>query len=218
MPRKPSPTLTLKVANKLRWLILAGDLTPGARLRQIEIADQFEVSPTPVREAFKTLAEEGLVTYDTRRGVVVFTPTVDDVLENYAIRLALEPLATELAAEAMTEDDLAKLDDIVLQMRETDSSAVYQGLNREFHALIYESAGLKRLAQIINSLRDAFEVYVRLFTTLPDRAYDDQVRNQHEEIAAAIHAREPKQARKMMGLHLETNRTHIAEAVEGSPE
>jgi DNA-binding GntR family transcriptional regulator len=216
MARKPSTTLTLKIVGELRKLILSGELAPGTRLRQMELAERFEVSPTPVREAFKTLAEEGLVDYDAQRGVFVFTPAVDDVLENYELRIALEPLATELAARAITEDELAELDKIVAKMRRTKPmSAAYQELNREFHALIYASSGRRRLEQMIKSLRDTFEAYIGLDIAVGrDPNYEEVVRDQHEGIAEALHARAPKRARKLMAEHLETNRSHITKAVE----
>jgi DNA-binding GntR family transcriptional regulator len=205
----------MKIAKELRQLILLGELAPGTRLRQMELADRFDVSPTPIREAFKTLAEEGLVDYDAQRGVFVFTPTVDDVMENYEIRIALEPLATELAARTITDEELARLDKIVTKMRKTKSSPAYQGLNREFHALIYAAARRERLAQLINALRDTFEAYVGLdFTTRPDATYKKDVRDQHEGIAKALQDRAPKRARKLMAEHLESNRRHIAKSVE----
>src|ERR1700758_5490422 len=84
------------VAERLRQMIISGELAPGTRLRQAEIAELFNVSTTPVREAFTSLAREGFVRQDAHRGVEVFHPTEADIRENYEIRLALEPLATEL--------------------------------------------------------------------------------------------------------------------------
>src|SRR5256885_13495695 len=104
------------VADELRRQIVSGELPPGARLRQIEIANRFSVSTTPVREGFPSLAREGLVRQDAHRGVVVFLPTLDDVRENYEIRLALEPLAAELAAKNISDDELAKLDELLEAM------------------------------------------------------------------------------------------------------
>src|ERR1700742_4105097 len=97
-------TRAAAVAEELRRLILSGELPAGTRLRQVELAQRFNVSTTPVREAFTVLARQGLVRHDVQRGVVVFTPTVGDVLENYEIRIALESLATEIAAKAISDD------------------------------------------------------------------------------------------------------------------
>jgi DNA-binding GntR family transcriptional regulator len=97
--------LTLIVAEELRRLILSGELKAGARLRQVELAQRFNVSTTPVREAFTVLARQGLVRHDVQRGVVVFSPSEKDVRENYELRIALEPLATEIAARTMGAEE-----------------------------------------------------------------------------------------------------------------
>src|SRR5262249_47844344 len=102
-------TRAAAVAETLRRRIINGDLPPGTRLRQTEVAEQFSVSTTPVREAFTSLAREGFVRQDAHRGVEVFKPTEADIQENYEIRLALEPLAAEIAATSISEDDLALL-------------------------------------------------------------------------------------------------------------
>lgn len=193
---------------------MSGELEPGTKLRQIDWAERLGVSPTPVREAFTALAKQGLVRHDAQRGVVVFTPTVADVTENYEIRLALEPLATSLAAENMTDAEFTVLDAIVNDMKAADGPA-YQELNRYFHRVIYAAARRPQLAEMIESLRDRFEVYVRLdIRAHPDPVYENNVQQQHEAIAAALHARSRALAHKMMHDHLISNRSHIAESVE----
>src|ERR1700759_5316261 len=95
------------VTERLRDMIKSHELPAGTRLRQAEFAERFGVSTTPVREAFVALAREGLVTQDPHRGVVVFEPSLQELDEIYEIRIALEPLATEIAAKQLSEDDLA---------------------------------------------------------------------------------------------------------------
>ena len=214
MAQKPSTTLTATVADQLRRQILVGDLAPGTRLRQIDWAERLGVSPTPVREAFTLLAKEGLVRHDAQRGVVVFTPTTEDVVENYEIRLALEPLATEIAARNITDEELAEVQAVIVKMRTRDGAA-HQRLNRELHSRIYAAAKRPQLAEIIAQLRDRFEAYVGLdMVARADPKYGKDVRRQHEEIVEALHARAPKRARKLMEQHLKGNRQHIAESVE----
>jgi DNA-binding GntR family transcriptional regulator len=214
MTETSKPTLSQRVADDLRRLILSGEVAPGTRLRQIEWAERLGVSPTPVREAFKLLANQGLVRYDAQRGVVVFSPTVDDVLENYEIRIALETLATELAAKRIDDDELREIDAVIEQMRSAEG-ADHQALNRELHRLIYAAADRQRLAEIIESLRDVFESYVSLdIIAGADHTHGDQVRAQHEAIVEALHDRDPVRARALMEEHLESNRAHIARSVE----
>ena len=208
-------TRSSAVADEIRRLILSGELPPGTRLRQVELAARFGVSTTPVREAFRALVKEGLVHHDAQRGVVVFTPTVDDVQENYEIRLALEPLATERAARRISNAELDRLEDIIKRMRKTRRLMAYQALNRELHYTIYAAAGRRRMLEIIESLRDAFDAYVELDATVDaDPVYDLGMQEQHEAIYEALRARAPARARKLMHTHLEANRRHFAGAVE----
>src|ERR1700747_1182118 len=106
-PRKAPliPTRAAAVADGIREMIRSGELPPGTHLRQTDFAERFGVSTTPVREAFVALAREGLVTQDAHRGVVVFRPSLQELDEIYEIRIALEPLATEIAAKQLSEDD-----------------------------------------------------------------------------------------------------------------
>src|SRR5215218_5709527 len=103
------PTRAGLVAQRLRDMIESGELAPGAVLRQTEIAERFGVSTTPVREAFATLMREGVVRQDAHRSVMVFQPAADELAQIYEIRGALEPLATELAAKNITDDQVAEL-------------------------------------------------------------------------------------------------------------
>src|SRR2546429_2131111 len=136
------------VASELRRLIQSGELPPGTRLRQAEIAARFGMSTTPVREAFMMLAREGVVRQDAHRGVVVFQPSLDELTESYEIREVLEGLAAERGAGNLTDEDLDALDAIVKQMRSA-KPARYVELNRDFHRRIYQAAGRKRLFEMI---------------------------------------------------------------------
>jgi DNA-binding GntR family transcriptional regulator len=197
------------VEQELRRMILSGELPPGERLRQVELAERFAVSTTPVREALGALSRQGLVRHDPQRGAVVFMPTVDDVHENYELRIVLEPMATELAAKAIDDRELDQLDEIVERMRENTESPDYQQLNREFHRLIYEAARRPRLGEIIDSLRDAFEAYIQLeAATEPDLRYTAGAHEQHEAIAAALRRHDARGARKLMTRHLKDNAAH----------
>jgi DNA-binding GntR family transcriptional regulator len=209
-------TRSAAVAAEIRRLILSGDLQPGERLRQAELAERFNVSTTPVREAFTALAREGLVRHDVQRGVVVFTPTAGDIRENYEIRLALEPLATELSAKPISDQDLRRLAGLIDQMGCTEDPLEYQPLNREFHRTIYAAAGRPRLIELIESLRDAFEAYISYdAATRPDQTYLASAHSEHEAIAEALTARAPTRARKLMTEHLSHNLAHFDSTLGG---
>jgi DNA-binding GntR family transcriptional regulator len=193
-------------------MIRSGQLEAGARLRQADVARSFDVSITPVREAFTALAREGFVRQDAHRGVVVFMPSAEDLLENYEIRIALEPLATGIAASRIGEE-LVELEALRMEMRaaiRTDLRRYAQELNPAFHTLIYRAAQRPRLAEIIEQLRDAGAAYIQLLVLRPQPArYLASAQKEHEEILDALKARKAKVAAAAMKRHLEHNRDQI---------
>ncbi|HEX4109862.1 MAG TPA: GntR family transcriptional regulator [Solirubrobacteraceae bacterium] len=219
MQRPSRATHAQTIADELRRLIRSGELPAGTHLRQLEVARSFAVSITPVREAFTALAREGFVRQDAHRGVVVFVPSVADLRENYEIRIALEPLATELAATQITDAQLAELEALVAEMRvaiRKDLPRYASELNPTFHALIYRAALRPRLAEIIEQLRDASAAYLQLLVLKPQPArYLNSAHREHEEILAALGAHARERAAEAMRLHLEHNRDQILASLPG---
>jgi DNA-binding GntR family transcriptional regulator len=203
------------VAAELRRQIQAGELEPGARLRQVEMAEQMGVSTTPVREAFAALAREGLVRQDPHRGTVVFLPSLNELHENYEIRLALEPLATRFAAESISDEELAELDTLVEEMQEADADQQFL-LNRALHERIYATARRPRLATLIANLRDSGAAYLNLVKV--DSVYTAQSHDEHEAIVAALRKHDGEKAATLMTAHLKTSSDVIAEEVAARAE
>ncbi|WP_354697988.1 HTH-type transcriptional repressor RspR [Paraconexibacter sp. AEG42_29] len=206
-PLGSTPTTRAEaVADDLRRQILGGQIPPGTALKQNDVARAFAVSPTPVREAFARLQREGLITYEPHRGAVVFIPSVEDLRENYEIRIALEPLATRAAATRLDQDGLAALRALVDEMGRTSDAVAYFALNQRFHEQIYAAAGRPNLAKLIAELRDASAAYVRiLIDGTPSSPAIAQP--EHEAILAALEARAPARAAKAMADHLRHNET-----------
>lgn len=202
------------VTEQLRQEVLLGVHQPGARLRQVEIAERFGVSTTPVREAFATLAQEGLVLRDSHRGVIVFAPSPDELQEIYEIRMVLEPLATELAAPRIADVDLDALDAIIEEMRGTEDRARRDQLNRVLHASIYSHAKRGRLGSIIDQLRDTAAVYLRfLQNSGTNPAYRAEADTEHQAIVDALRRRDGHAAADAMRVHLEHSQHHIEAAI-----
>lgn len=204
-PRASVPELRTKteaLVDFLREEIRSGALAPGARLRQVEIAERFRVSTTPVREAFTALEREGLLVSSSHRGVVVFCPSVDDLHQIYEVRIPLEALAAEKAAERITDEDLAELEQLLGEMaRSTADTRRYPELNRAFHARIYSIAQRPKLESLIADLRDSSAAYLRVYATAAPTAHDTQL--QHEQIFEALKARDPKRAADAVARHLQ---------------
>jgi DNA-binding GntR family transcriptional regulator len=207
-------TITDTLIDELREEIRSGKIKPGSRLRQLEVAERFGVSSTPVRETFAALEREGLLVSSPHRGVVVFHPTVDDLQETYDIRIPLEAVATEKAVENMTDEDLDALDALLAQMgAATTQPAQYNRLNLKFHQQIYRASGRPRLEKLISELRESSAAYLRVYSTLAPTA--DQTQKEHERIVAACRKRDPKAAAKAIEAHL---RNTVSRVSAGLPD
>ncbi|MFZ0386835.1 MAG: GntR family transcriptional regulator [Solirubrobacteraceae bacterium] len=210
-------TRAAAVTQELRRLIKTGELPPGSRLRQVEIAGRFGVSTTPVREAFTALTREGLIRHDTHRGAVVFPPTDADVRENFEIRLALEPLATEMAARNMNDAVSAALELSLRQLTTSVRRAAtprrseqYERLDRQFHREIFAAAQRPRLAEMIGSLRDAAAAYAHLHTDGgPDQQLLEALQAQHEELVDTLRRGRPGNARRIAAAHVRLTASNL---------
>lgn len=143
----------MSLAVGIRDRIERGDLVPGDVLRQRDLAKQFGVSPTPVREALRKLEAEGFVVTELHHGTTVAGAADTSTHESSLIRASLESLAAELAAGRMTDADLDGVDEILAQMEECEpGTALDPRLDREFHFRIYHGARSPVLLALMNLL------------------------------------------------------------------
>ena len=202
-------TIAGQVAERLKAEILAGERVAGSRLRQVEIAQGFGVSTTPVREALATLQREGLVRLHPQRGAVVFLPSVDDLREHYEIRAALESLAAAKAAEHFEPAWAQPLSLLLDAMSEAPPAPDYIALNQRFHTALYAHADRPQLVTMIAALRDASSAYLHIY-----RAQEDfpvaRLDAEHRTILAACVARDPEGAAQATRTHLENTVDHAA--------
>ncbi len=194
------------VRGVLRRAILNGELASGSRLVQAELAAMLEVSTTPVREALRDLATEGLVQFDPHRGAIVSELSSEDVHDIYAIRSVIEPLAMRQAVPNVSDSLLERLRRLHKRMLDEPHSAEWVDRNRVFHMAIYEAAASPRLAGIIRNLQDASVMYIGASLTgspeLRAEANDD-----HAEILAALEKRDAEAAVSALTKHLKTSIT-----------
>src|SRR5258707_15660210 len=125
-----------RMVELLREAVLAGELAPGERLLQEELADRFDVSPTPVREAIQQLVAEGVLSHSPYRRVQVAEVDLEDMQEIYLIRAVLEGLATRLAVPNLKISDLQRLHSVQDEIQRTISRgeiAPIRKLNYDFH-------------------------------------------------------------------------------------
>ncbi len=198
------------VYRRLREDIIAGRLAPGTRLVELNIAADFGVSRTPVREALKRLTAEKLVLSDPTRGVIVHAPDASEIEDVFVVREALDALAARLAAHRITPSELARLRVIVDAMRRAIRAGRREQVvlaNQRFHDVIYAAAGNEMLARVASDLRD----FVRRFTTLPFASPDrvEHVLAEHEAILEALAAHDPEAAEAASRRHLEAAREYL---------
>lgn len=192
----------------VRRAILRGALAPGTRLTQGQLADQLELSTTPVREALRRLAAEGLVRIDHHRGAIVRGHDKEELSEVYELRLLLEPLAIRKAAGRITETELQRAEALWERMNDHSDVDLWSEQNREFHAVFAEAARSPVLAQVLRGLRDSSAPYVRWSLVLnPD--FSAQANAEHRELLDACQARDGERAAAVEEKHLRATLAEI---------
>lgn len=192
------------VFESLRKAIVEGSLKPGQRLMEVQLAEQLGVSRTPVREAIRKLELEGFVIMLPRKGAYVADMSVKDIVDVLEVRAALEGLAANLAAERMEEKEIEELkkvsEDLNEAMKERNLDEILKK-DVEFHQCIFESAGNKKLTQMINSLWE--QVYRFRAGYMSDQSAMSGIREEHEQLINAIIRGEGEEASKCAKEHIE---------------
>jgi DNA-binding GntR family transcriptional regulator len=191
------------VEQVLRELIASGEIQPGERLRQSELAERVGTSQTPVREALRRLEADGLIVSRPHQGVRVAEVIPEEMAELYLIRARLEGLAVEHAVPNVTQQELKKL--ITLQdhleaARASGNAKPLRKLNYDFHTRLYRLSNLARLNKIIDSLWPLFPWDTML--AIPGRV--DSSAREHRAILDAVVRVDTKAAREAMEGHIES--------------
>lgn len=207
-PTRPTTddTTTRRVLASLREAILDGDIAPGTRLRAAAIAERFEASRTPAREALVLLAQEGLVDLIPRRGAVVRPFEFGDVLDLYEVRALLEPYAARRAATRIDPAALDRMDAIcreqdALTGDDAETIERHVALNGEFHALVVGAAGSTSLAASLASAEGVPLSFRRRFWR--DEMFRAQSLFCHRELARALRSGESDMAESIMAMHIQ---------------
>lgn len=184
------------VTDALRELIIDRRLSPGTPLRQRDLAEQFDVSYTPVREALRRLEAEGLVVADVHRGATVARAESEELEENYRILAALEALAGSLAVSKITDVDIAEIEALFGRVAACDDDDLIAELNRQFHFRIYECARSPMLLLLMRLLW-------RSFPRGPQagRPHSESVR-QHAQLVEALKRRNEHEVADIIRDHL----------------
>lgn len=192
----------------IRAALLAGEHEPGARLMEEDLAEALGVSRTPVREALRRLAAEGLVEFVANRGAQVVAWSEQDLREIYGLRALLEGQAARMAADRIDATGVARLRALVTAMdraaRAGDRVAVSEA-NAEFHRAVWDIAGNRRLAAMVAGL-----VQTPMVQRTFQRYRPADLRRslgQHRELVDALEAADPAWAEAVMRSHILAART-----------
>jgi len=148
------------VREQLRGAILRGDIDSGARLVQADIAYWLEVSTTPVREALRDLAAEGLIVLHNHRGGSVRDLNWEEMQEILLIRQQIEELAVTLGVERITETELGRADMLCELMANEPDVGTWVDMNRRFHIVLHEAMRSPQLIEIVRRLEESAAIFI----------------------------------------------------------
>jgi DNA-binding GntR family transcriptional regulator len=196
-----------RIYNQLKKEILLNQLNAGNSLKQDKIANQFQVSKIPVREALKRLEADGLVEFKARRGAFVIELTQERILENLEIRIALETRAIKLAIPNMTERDLADAGNILMNYQNTDKVEKWSELNQKFHHCLYAPCGLPYLLDLIKKLKERTNCFMRL--KISQVSGLERPHREHLAILAACKSKDAVRGSELIEEHIEFTKKEV---------
>jgi DNA-binding GntR family transcriptional regulator len=206
-----------EIAAKIRARIMSGDIAIGAQLRQAELASDFGVSRTPVREALRQLQTGGLIDVVPNRGAVVRVPAPWEVREAYEVRAELEALAAARAVDRISSEDLARLRtanqemfDRPLTQPGTNAAAGSRASNDVFHNTITTVSANQRLARSIDEINETFPRNVSAQLLVNDPRHREENYREHVRIIEAIESGDAERASREMREHVIKAGEHLA--------
>ena len=195
----------------LRQAILKGEMEPGERLMEIQLAKKLGGSRTPIREAIRKLELEGLVIMIPRRGAEVAGITEKALRDVLEVRRSLEELAIELAVARMKEDDIKALEAARIEFREalnTNDMIRIAQADEKFHDVIYAGTYNDKLVQLLNNLRD--QIYRYRLEYIKDVGKRQLILIEHENILNAVKTRNLELGRRAMREHIDNQEITIS--------
>lgn len=199
--------LSEKAYRSLMESIVSGDLPPGTELREQHVAKQMGISATPVREAFKRLASDGLIEIIPYRGAVVKELDQKEIAEAYACREALEHLVVEQVIEKITQEDIDKLYLVVEEFERAEGVSEIARKSQQFDDLIYQLAGNRILKNLLEMLRGVISRDRKYSAGSPERKHE--IWEEHRAIVDALAKRDVEEAKRAVSNHIHNGRKYI---------
>lgn len=208
-PVAPDGPASARIAEGLRSQILGGDLRPGTRIRQEELAREFGASRLPVRDALRLLEAEGLVRLVANTGAWVASLSLQECTEAYLVRERLEPLLLAQSIAHLTPETVTRLGELATEMEGADLEAFLR-LDREFHLLSFSAAPVPMLRDMVLRLWNATQHYRRAYAVLVDVASNPVTHAEHHLLVDAIARRDVENAELLQQLHIRRTRVELA--------
>jgi len=212
----PPQILHQQVGMRLRQLIVEGDIAPGAKLNERALAEQLRVSRTPLREAIKMLASEGLVELLPHRGAIAVALDEQAVRDTFEVMGGLEALSGELAAQRITDEELAEIRAMHYEMlaayTRRDLSNYYR-LNAQIHRAINAAAKNPVLSATYDRINARLQA-LRFRSNQDGAKWKNAVR-EHEQMLDALAARDAAGMRKVLAAHLKNKLDVVLELLHG---
>jgi DNA-binding GntR family transcriptional regulator len=203
------------IYDALRDAIIRGEIAEGEALRQDSIAQMFNVSRIPVREAMQRLEAQGLVISERYKGVVVASLSHEQITEIFQFRALVEPKVIAMAVPRMSESSLDMAQKYCDAFGAETDPKRWGDLNRQFHTCLYRDCGKPYFLSVVDKTSDLVERYVRLVLYL-----SEGMRNavaEHQAILDACKARNPELAAALTRSHIETASVTLLDCLKDHP-
>lgn len=199
----------------LRELVLTGELPPGQRVNEVELAQRMHISRGPLREAIRHLTSEGLLVYVPHRGAHVREANLADLYALFELRAALECAAARFAAARRTPADVARMQRVSIESRRgfDEGRRFPYRLDLAFHGALLDAAGSPRIADQVRLVQQ--QVILLRSVQDVDPAHTHASMDEHDELIAAVADGNEDRAARVMARHLDRVRDHMLDALAG---
>ena len=210
-----SQNLHEAIFQKLRLLLVEGKIVPGSKLNERELAESLNVSRTPIREAIRRLAADGLVELIANRGAIAVQLSLEDVIHTFNVIADLEGFSGELAANNISDTVLSELEALQYEMMASyarrDLSTYYK-LNLRIHHLINQAANNPVLAQLFSQVNARIEAL--RFRSKQDGVKWEKAVEEHQEMLDTLKARDSVRMRRIMVKHVQNKRDVVVQLLK----
>lgn len=203
-----------RIADSLHRAVLQGELAPGERIRQEEIAEQFGASRLPVREALRMLESEGLVTLKSNSGAWVSRLNLEECIEIYKIRERVEPLLLAESIPNLTDETIGLLDELMNSIEADEDIDKFLRLDREFHLLSYSAAAMPSAHVMIDRFWNTTQQYRRAFAQIIGHERRWIIESEHRLLMESVRRRDVEEAERVLLGHIRRTRLELAKHPE----